>query len=61
MATSNLRKAIERLFAAIAGGAGLRSFRQPRVFAAICAAFGVVLRRALTSPRKLRPGRSLSL
>jgi uncharacterized membrane protein YoaK (UPF0700 family) len=41
MATSNLRKAIEGLFAAIAGRAGLGSFRQPRVFAAICAAFGV--------------------
>jgi hypothetical protein len=42
MATSNLRKAIEGLFAAIAGRAGPRSFRQPWVFAALCAAFGVV-------------------
>ena len=41
MATSNLRQAIEGLFAAVAGRGGLRPFRQPRAFAAICAAFGV--------------------
>jgi uncharacterized membrane protein YoaK (UPF0700 family) len=41
MATSNLPQAIEGLLAAVVGRAGLRPFRQPRVFAAICAAFGV--------------------
>jgi uncharacterized membrane protein YoaK (UPF0700 family) len=40
MATSNLRKAIEGLFAAVAGSAGLHPYRRPSVFAAICAAFG---------------------
>jgi uncharacterized membrane protein YoaK (UPF0700 family) len=41
MATSNLRQVIEGLFAAVAGRSGLRPFRQRRVFAVICAAFGV--------------------
>jgi uncharacterized membrane protein YoaK (UPF0700 family) len=41
MATSNLRKPIEGPFGAVAGRAGLRPFRQLRVFATICAAFGL--------------------
>jgi uncharacterized membrane protein YoaK (UPF0700 family) len=41
MATTNLRQTIEGLFAAIAGCTDPRRFRQPSVFARICAAFGV--------------------
>jgi uncharacterized membrane protein YoaK (UPF0700 family) len=41
MATSNLRQAIEGLFAAVSGSAGLHPFSHPSVFVTICAAFGL--------------------
>jgi uncharacterized membrane protein YoaK (UPF0700 family) len=40
MVTSNFRQTIESLFAAIAGNAGMRAFRRPYVFGAMCIAFG---------------------
>ena len=41
MATSNLRQAVEGLFAAISGSSSeANAFRRPYVFAALCAAFG---------------------
>jgi len=40
MATSNLRQAVEGLFAAISGSSEANAFRRPYVFAALCTAFG---------------------
>jgi uncharacterized membrane protein YoaK (UPF0700 family) len=40
MATSNFRHTIEGLFAALAATSGINRFRRPRVFGAICVAFG---------------------
>ena len=40
MATSNLRQAVEGLFAAISGSSEPNAFRRPYVFAALCTAFG---------------------
>jgi uncharacterized membrane protein YoaK (UPF0700 family) len=40
MATSNLRQAVEGLFAAISGTAEADAVRRPYVFAALCTAFG---------------------
>ena len=41
MATSNFRKSIEGLFAAIAATSVANHFRQPYVFGTICVAFGI--------------------
>jgi uncharacterized membrane protein YoaK (UPF0700 family) len=40
MATSNLRQAVEGLFAAMSGSSEANAFRRPYVFAALCTAFG---------------------
>lgn len=40
MVTSNFRQTIEGLFAAFAGSVGVRPFRRPYVFGAMCIAFG---------------------